>query len=481
MRLTRRLFLALLGAVAMAAVGGFWWQLPGLSGHAGLVPAAANLEALRRAPGVGFLDAPTLAWLSSSEVMLHALCAAGVLSALALVLHLAPRLALLGLWGSWLSLSQVCHPWLSFQWDALLVEAAFTAIFFAPPGLRPKVSTEPEPSPTARFLLVFLACKVTLESGLVKLRSGDPSWQDWTALTYHWWTQPLPTWISAWMNELPLAAQLTLCGLLLVLEVPVPLLALGPRPARLIAAGGLLALQLAFSLTGNFAYAPWLTATLAVPLLDDGALRWLGGRWLRVPASSGPGRSRWFEVVAAVAIVWLSLARFAPRLAGSVPGWLEAVVERVRPFRTINGYGAFAVMTKTRQELSFEGTLDGHTWLSYELPFKPGRLDRRPAFVAPYHPRLDWQLWFAALGTCADSDWLPSLERHLLLGTPAVLALFDGDPFAGRRPAAVRIRRADYRFAPWSQRGVWWAAVPLGPFCPAVRLDSTGALVLLEP
>jgi hypothetical protein len=400
-----------------------------------------------------------------------------MLSGLALVFHLAPRPALFTLWASWLSLAQACRPWLDYQWDMLLVETAFTSLFFAPSGLRPKLSTEAEPSPIARLLMALLACKVTLESGLVKLFGGDPTWRELTALVFHWWTQPLPTWGAVLADRLPLAAQMTLCALLLVLEVVASLLALGPRPARLISAGGLVALQLGFAFTGNFAFSPLLSVTLAVPLLDDRALRVLTLGRLSVPQPVAPSRARWYEGAGAGAVVLLSLVRFAPRLATTLPPWAGSVIEVVRPFETINGYGAFAVMTKTRPEVIIEGRDEGDRWRRYELPYKPGALDRRPAFVAPLHPRLDWQLWFAALGRCDDSPWVASLERHLLSGTPEVLALFESNPFPGGRPRALRTMRHEFRFAPASAEGLWWTATEKGPFCPPVTLGLDGGLL----
>ncbi len=465
MERTRRLYFRLLGVTALIAVGSFWWQLPGLVGHDGITPASEYVEALRRAPGLGPLDVPTWAWLSSSDALLHLLCALCVIAALALVANRALRPALVLLWSCWLSLVSVCHPWLDFQWDLLLVEVAFVSFFFAPRGwFRPRPA---EPTTASRLLLIWVGATLTLESGIVKLVSGDPTWRDLTALTFHWWTQPLPTWTSVWLNELPRWGQQGLCALMFVLELAAPLLAFGPRWARLLSAAGSIALQLGFAVSGNFSYFNLLTAVLAVPLLDDAVFR----------APSVPLRqSARLELAGLALFVALTSAAFVQRLT-ALPKPLGSVLAALRPFGTVNGYGAFAVMTKQRAEITLEGTLDHLTWERYEFPWKPGALERRPRFVAPWQPRLDWQMWFAALGSCDRDPWVLSLQRQLLRDAPEVRALFVRLPFNGARPIALRTRVEDYRFAPLASPGVWWTASEAGPYCPPVRLDANEALV----
>lgn len=467
MRLTRRLFLFCLGLSALVAVSSYWWQLPGLASREGIAPIGPEVEAMRAA-GVGFWAAPSLLWLSSSDAMLHALCGVALLCGLLLVLGLAPRLACLGLWASWLSLVQLGQPFLAFQWDVLLVEAAFCGALFAPPGLRPRLATEREPLPALRAVLLVLACKVTLESGIVKLTSGDPSWEDLTALTYHWWSQPLPTWSSVLLAQLPPGAQRALCGAVLALELLFPLLAFGPRPARLLSAAGLMLLQLALFAGGNYSFYSVLTFTLAVPLLDDALLRRL---WSRAPVlpEAPARRPPWTWAVPALYLA-LGAAMFLGRRV-EVPG-----VELARRFHTVNAYGAFAVMTKHRAEILVEGSADGVTWRAYEFPWKPGDLHRRPTFVAPWQPRLDWQMWFAALGSCGGNPWLLELQRRLLLGTPQVLRLFETNPFEGAPPRYLRTRSFEYRFAKWGEPGTWWTREELGPYCPPVSLAPDGRL-----
>lgn len=458
MRWTRRLFFITFGVTALIAVGSYWWQFEGLSGEHGIAPIVDGMAGLRANPELGFFEVPTLLWFSAASWVPHALCALCCLAALAMVLGFAPRLASLTLWACWLSLVQVGHPFLSFQWDVLLVETAFCASLYAPPGLRPRWETEPEPLPAFQFVMAVLACKVTLESGIVKLASGDPTWRDLTALTYHWWTQPLPTWTSVWIDALPLEVQKVMCALMFVFELGAPLLIFGPRLMRLTGAFGLMALQVALFAAGNYSFYNLLTFVLALPLLDDRL-------FTRAP---GPGRhafAPWTWVVA-IAFLALSVGQFFARALDS------RVLTTLRRFDTINKYGAFAVMTKSRPEILLEGSDDGITWTAWEFPWKPGALERRPDFVAPWQPRLDWQMWFAALGECGDNPWVLSLQQRLLEGSVPVRALFKDPP---PTPKLLRTRVFEYRFAPRTERA-WWSRTETGPYCPAVKLGPNGQL-----
>jgi hypothetical protein len=432
---TRWLYFRLFGLTCLVATGAYWWQLPGLAGSNGIWPIAQTMEWLHK--GAGFFDAPSLCWLSASDVMLHALGAACVVFSLLVMFEVKPALALVGLWLSWMSLVNVAEPFLSFQWDILLCEAVVLSIPYA---------LWRDPPLWARLFVALGAVKVTFESGIVKLTAGDDAW--WpklTALTYHYWTQPLPAWTSVWLDRLPVAVHQVACAVMFVLELGVPLLAFVPlRRARFVAAFGMIALQLGLAVAGNYSYFNLLVSVLCMPLLDDGLLERF--KWPRVEGPpTAPGRraniAGW--VAFAVALVFsadvFGFQFAAPRLpfATTLDG-----------LRVIGSYGVFRVMTKTRPEIIVEGSSDGVTWKPYELKWKPGRVDRRPQFVAPWQPRLDWQMWFAALGSCSHDRWVLSLQRHLLLGTPEVLALMGDNPFSDAPPKKLRTTLWQYRFAP---------------------------------
>lgn len=468
MAFTRQLYLRLLGLCGLLAVGPFWWQLPGLIGSQGISPAAQALGEAR--PSAALLwQVPTLAWVSTGDAMLHGLCALAFAACAGLLLGAAPRLCLALAWGAWVSLLNVGGVFLSFQWDVLLAEAFLFSIPFAPAGLRP--DWKAEPSPWARLVLIVIAFKVTFSSGVVKLASADPSWRDLTALTYHWWTQPLPTWTSALANAWALPVQRALCLGMFVCELLLPPLAFGPRPARLAAGGAMLLLQAGLAAAGNYSYFNVLSAVLCLPLLDDAVLRRPQG-----PAAAQPrSRWRWAHAALLAFVAWAAVAGFlGGRLGLAVPGL--SLLRALQGFHSVNAYGAFAVMTKTRPEVLLEGSDDGVTWKAYALPFKPGRLEQRPRWASPWQPRLDWQLWFAALGDCGDSPWFAGLLHQLLRGSGPVRALLETDPFPQAPPRLLRSTRWQYRFAPLSAPGLWWERSAPEPFCPDVTLGPTGQL-----
>ncbi|MDQ2870074.1 MAG: lipase maturation factor family protein, partial [Acidobacteriota bacterium] len=308
--------------------------------------------------------------------------------------------------------------------------------------------------------------------GVVKLASGDPTWRDLTALTYHYETQPLPPWTAWYMHQLPSAFQRVSTVLLFFVELAVPFLIFGPRRLRLAAFTLLVALQISIAATGNYAFFNLLSALLCLLLLDDRLLARIGRR-----AAESPGHGelaearRWPRaVVAGVAIVVLPVGLL--HLGAPMPAPVLVAAQVVAPLRLVNGYGLFAVMTTRRQEIILEGSADGQTWLPYEFRWKPGDLRRRPGFVAPHQPRLDWQMWFAALGPYEASPWLAALEERLLEGSPAVVALLNGNPFPGRPPRLLRARLWDYRFTDRTARratGEWWRREEAGAFGPTLE------------
>ena len=484
MRLARWLFLRGLGVVVLVAVGSLWTQLSGLIGAQGVWPAAEQMKQLHAAAGLSFFDVPTLAWLSASDGFLHALAASCMVLGALLVAGLAPRLVLALLWLCWMSLVHVGGPFLSFQWDVLLIETLFFSIFFAPAGWRPRLATEAEPPAWSRFILQFLAFKLTFSSGVVKLASGDPSWRDLTALSYHYWTQPLPTWTSTILNELPMFAHQLACLAMFVCELPIAALALGNRPMRLIAAAGLFTLQAGLAAAGNYSCFNLLSVVLCLPLLDDAALRAFAPRWKWPPlAPSGPLGNPWLKRAGlGLAVFYVaSSVSFFFRGADGFAAPIRAVLNAIYPFSTINRFGAFAVMTKSRPEIIVEGSHDAQTWTPWEFKYKAGRLDRRPGFIAPLQPRLDWQMWFAALGDCSNNPWLLSLQWKLLQGSASVRGLLQTDPFGAAPPKFIRTTMWSYRFAPFEQTGTWWVRESPRPYCPVVTLDAQGQLIGAQP
>ena len=472
------LFVRLVGLCYLTAFVSLWIQVDGLIGPRGILPADRYLDWVRTNTGSErFWLVPTLAWLSAGPGMLHFLCATGAAASVAVLLGLAPTLGLGVAWFFYLSLSSVAQIFLGYQWDALLLEAGLLAIFLFPPSWRLRFPPLRAPSETTRRLLLWLLFRLTFSSGAVKLGSGDPAWRSLTALRYHYETQPLPTWIGWAFHQLPVSFQEISCVFVFFVELVVPFLVFLPRRGKHVAFGFLLTLQILIALTGNYAFFNLLAVALCVLLIDDAA--WAARRPFAEtrPAAASRRWPRAFLLPFAAVIVLAStiqLALTVRRSAQGLPRAALTVIQWIEPLRSINRYGLFAVMTTRRPEIVVEGSDDGHTWKPYEFRWKPGDLRRRPAFVAPHQPRLDWQMWFAALGTCEENPWFLNLLARLLQGEPSVLRLLRNNPFPAGPPRFVRATLYDYHFTDRATRrstGAWWRREPQGLYCPVVSRE----------
>jgi len=484
--LTRWVFLRGLALVFAIAFVSIWVQVDGLIGSRGVRPIAEYLEDVRRfASDANLLDLPTLGWWSASDASLHLQCAAGVLVSLGLFAGFAPRACLLLLWGLYLSLATAGQEFLSFQWDVLLLETTVFAIPFAPASWLPRwtgvLAREKPPSPVALFLVRWLLFRLMLASGWTKLAYDDASWLDGTALAFHYWTQPLPTWFGWWAHQLPEWFQRASCFVMYGIELGLPFLVFGPRILRRIAFAGLVLFQILIGLTGNYGFFNLLTILLCVPLLDDAICeRWLPRRLLallgrpQTPQKGGtPGRLVQAALATLVVLQSTCTLLVNVRRLEEPPAWVAAVDRAIGPFRSLNDYGLFRVMTKTRREIEIQGSEDGVTWKPYAFRWKPGDLDRAPAWVQPHMPRLDWQMWFAALGSPRGNRWFDPLLERLLEGSPSVLGLLARNPFPDRPPRFVRAVLFDYRFTSPSQRAAgaaYWSRTALGTYAPARSL-----------
>lgn len=470
-QLSRRLFFGLLGVVFLAAFVSCWLQIHGLAGSDGLLPVEALLEQARNTLGAqAWWRLPTLCWWNSSDACLDALCGVGTLGSLLMIAGRAPRALALLLWLLYLSLVVAGQDFFEFQWDGLLLETALLAVLFAPRGWRAQWRVEPTPG--GMFLMRWLLFRLLLLSGIAKLASGDPAWSRLQALDFHFWTQPLPLSTSFAVHQAP--GDLHAAGVVLVLaiEIGMPLLIFGARRLRLIAAAGIVMLQIAIALTGSYGFFNVLTIALCLLLVDDRSLRALVPRFLRDrllplrPAVFVPGSLGRRAAGALAGGALFVLATFAALESLSrdslLPSALQPVWRQVRVWRSTNAYGLFATMTRERPELVLEGSVDGSDWREYEFTWKPGRLDRAPRPAGLHMPRLDWQMWFEALGRSAGwppSAWFVALQERLLAGSPAVQDLLAADPFAGRRPRHVRAVLYVYQFTSEHERrrtGRWW-------------------------
>jgi hypothetical protein len=488
-QVSRWVFLRLLGLIYLCAFVSLWVQLDGLIGSSGILPAERLME-LARAQLDGRIQLfPTLLWFGASDGFLHLLTGAGSVLAVLLVAGIAPVPVLFALWALYLSLSLGGQVFFSFQWDTLLLEAGFLAIWIAPLTVWPRAGRSAPVARPALWLLWWLLFRLMFESGLVKLLSGDPTWADLSALRYHFETQPLPTWIGWHAHQLP-ATELWLAAVgLFAIELAIPFLIFTGAWLRWAACAALLTLQFVILATGNYCFFNLLTIALCVLLLDDTIWPQRLRLFVTRVDPKAPGKPRCWPggvvVPVCAALFLVSLAPATALLGMGLPGGgvLSSVYRSLQPFRSINSYGLFAVMTTERHEIIVEGTSDGQNWQPYEFRYKPGDLRRAPAFVAPHQPRLDWQMWFAALSSVEQNPWFLHFLQSLLRGSHQVEALLETNPFPDKPPLAVRAIAYDYRFTTPELRaasGDWWRRENPREYCPPVRLNADGQLIRFE-
>jgi hypothetical protein len=490
--LTRSLFLRGLALVYLAAFGSLAVQIDGLIGSRGILPAGEFFERAGRFLGVGpsaYWRLPSLFWLDASDRALHAVCFGGLLLSGCLVLGFFPAYCAVLLWAFYLSLAIAGQIFLGYQWDSLLLETGFLAILLAPWGARLSQALD-RPWWLSIWLVRWLAFRLMFRSGLVKLASLDPTWRAWTALESHYQTQPLPTWTSWYLHQMPPWFQRWSVGFMFYAELIAPFFIFGPRPIRLAGFASLALLQFLIAASGNYGFFNLLSVVVCVSILDDRDWEWLirlfkGRRDLAAESAPNdepatkPGRGwswprRLAIGLAAASIFVITASQMIETVwpEAPLPSELFVLGQWAEPFRSTNGYGLFAVMTTKRPEIIVEGSEDGAVWKPYRFRWKPCDLDRRPRFTFPHLPRLDWQMWFAALsGDCRAEPWFIRFEQRLLQGSPAVVGLLRENPFADRAPRYVRARLYSYRFTSFGSRD-WWSREDQGYFCPPVSLEA---------
>ncbi len=460
---THWLFFRGLGLIYLIAFASIGVQILGLVGSGGIAPLAPYLEAVTHEHGWrGYFMAPNLFWLSSSDLWLTLMPWAGAVSAVLLLVNVFPRTSLWLNYVFYLSLVHAGQMFTRYQWDILLLEVGVLAIVMS---YWPRLGT---------WLGRWLLFRFVLLSGAVKLLSGDSSWQDLTALAFHFETQPLPTPLAWYFHHLPEGALQAMAALLFVIELGLPLLIFMPRYLRYSAAAGFTLLQVMILLTGSYNFFNLLTLLLCLLLLDDSRFK----AW--VPLMHGadihhpPKRPHWILPGALTAVLLsASMTHTVATLRRSYPSepWLS-LVRLTQPFFVANGYGVFAVITRHRREIVIEGSHNGKEWLAYRFRYKPNSVMQRPTLATPHQPRLDWQLWFAALKSRPE-PWFDNLLLRLLDNDPRVLALLAHNPFAETPPRYVRAGLYQYRFSTSAEKaatGAWWHRQWLGDYSPPLGL-----------
>jgi hypothetical protein len=504
--LPRWIFLRALGLIYFSAFFSLIFQIRGLIGPNGLLPAAEYLPAVTRYMGHSRIwYAPTLLWFSTGSHMLLALCWIGIAASLLVVFNLWPRATLAICFVCFLSFVSAARDFSGYQSDGMLLEAGFIALFFAPPGFRPGFGAGNSPSRISMFLLQWEWFRIYFESGIAKLASGDPEWRHFTAMDEYYQNGPLPTWIGWYVQHLPHWFHAAATGLTLGIELGLVWMMFLPRKWRIACFLIVTPFEVSIILTANYTFLNYLVLVLGFLLLDDKfLLRFVPERYRnRIPAQTvntplpekhAPEvwreafRPHWKAFCLSVSAVVLGcvfystsfqlLAMLTPNLPLPV-----SPVELLDPFRIANRYGLFAYMTRGRYEIEFQGSNDGMNWVPYPFRFKPQDVSKPPGIYAPYQPRFDWNLWFASLTTWQESPFVPRTEVKLLAGDQDVLALFAGNPFPSAPPRLVRAVIWQYHFSTMEekrQKGIWWRRELLGLYAPVIERLPNGQINVLQ-
>ncbi|HEY2645334.1 MAG TPA: lipase maturation factor family protein [Candidatus Acidoferrales bacterium] len=494
----RWLFLRALGLIFFSVFYSLVFQIRGLIGPNGILPARDYLAHVARVLGnARFWYAPTLYWWSTSDRFLLGVVIAGMVASLLLVLNIAPRAMLAVCLVAFLSFIAAAQDFASYQSDGMLLEAGFISLFFVPSGWRPRWGASDPPSRGSRYLLIWLMFRIYFESGIAKILGRDPEWRDFTAMDQYYQNGPLPTWIAWYAHQLPHWFHAATAVLTLVMELVLIFAIFLPRRLRIILFFLITAWQAGIILTSNYAFLNYLVLILGILLLDDKFLSRALPQTLRVSAVSSTGAHEIPPVVAqnwranlrmgvqAIFLTWIfyvtsALLIFMPFPNAPLP---TGPIHALAPFRIANDFGLFAVMTRQRLEIEFQGSRDGQTWTPYPFRNKPQDIYTPPGLYAPYQPRFDWNLWFASLGNWRGYPFVLNVEERLLEGEPDVLALFAANPFPGNPPERVRAVLWQYWFTGWSEKhdqGLWWRRDQIGLYCPSLERNPDGKITVLE-
>jgi lipase maturation factor len=509
----RWIFLRALGLIYFSAFYSLLFQIKGLIGPNGILPAADYLQAVNAALQLrGYWSAPTLLWFSASDAALMTLCWVGLLASLLVTLNLWPRASLLICFLCFVSFVSVARDFSGYQSDGMLLEAGFIALFFAPPGLRPGLGAENPPSRASLFLLQWEWFRIYFESGVAKIGSGDLAWRwPFTAMDDYYQNGPLPTWIGWYVQHLPHWFHASATVYTLVTELLIVWMLFLPRRFRMACFFVVTPFEISIIATANYTFLNYLVLLLGVLLLDDRFLEWvLPLRFLALIRGKSPtagadatgamtrtpvprsAREEWRERLTplrrAFAGLCLGLVFYSTTallLWMLMPGLplFEGPVQALEPFRIANSYGLFAVMTHERYEIEFQGSLDGKTWVAYPFRYKPQAINETPGIYAPYQPRFEWNLWFASLGPWQQSRFVIWTEERLLKNEPDVLALFASNPFASAPPREVRTIKYQYWFTGMRTKretGNWWRREEVEQFAPALEREADGKIVVLD-
>jgi hypothetical protein len=515
--LPRWLFLRALALIYFSAFFSLLFQVRGLIGPNGILPAQQFLLAVQNALGSArFQFAPTLYWISSGNGFILALCWLGLAASIAALFNLWPRLSFFLCFVCYLSFVAAAQDFSGYQSDGMLLAAGFLALFLAPSGLRPALGAATPPPRAAYFLLQWEWFRIYFESGIGKLLGGDPEWRHLTAMNEYYQNGPLPTWIGWYVQHLPQWFQTGTAAATLVMEVALVCMLFLPRRARIICFFIVTPWEIGVILTANYTFLNYLVLILGVLLIDDRILHRFVPARLRPaaisdrqnsepseeepasslsilttaapPAPSAPRLTHPQAAMLALATVLLTLVAYVTTAQLVLMPFPDAPIPTspihwLEPSRIANRYGLFEQMTRGRYEIEFQGSNDGQTWTPYPFRYKPQALNQPPGIYAPYQPRFDWNLWFCSLADWRQCNIVPLAEIRLLHSDPDVLHLFAANPFPAAPPKYIRAVLWQYWFTSMQQKhdtGNWWRRSLLGLYAPVLTLEPDGRPAVIQ-
>ena len=519
--LPRWIFLRALAAIYFSAFYSLLFQIKGLIGTEGIQPARDYLAAVsQQYPSTKLWFAPTLYWISSSSHALMVITWVGLLASIVAFVNLWPRFSFFVCFVCFLSFVSAAGEFSNYQSDGMLLEAGFISLFFVPRGLMPGLGAAFPPSRASLFLLQWEWFRIYFESGMVKLLSGDRQWRTLTAMDEYYQNGPLPTWVGWYVEHLPHWFHLASAAGTLVLELGLVWMLFLPRRVRILCFFIVTPWEIGVIITANYTFLNYLVLALGFLLLDDRFLlpivpvRYRSGVIAGMETKTGEGTqiepvssdsaiedkdpprriiprmlvghlSAIRLAVAAVTLTWVFYDTTAEMLLipfHSLP--LPTMpIAALEPFRIANQYGLFAVMTRGRYEIEFQGSDDGQNWTAYPFRYKPQALNEAPRIYAPYQPRFDWNLWFASLGDWRQDDLVPITEERLLENDKDVLGLFENNPFTHSPPRFVRAVLWQYRFTTREEKratGNWWRRQYLGLYAPELTKTPEGRTAVVQ-
>lgn len=476
--LTRFIILRWVGFIYAVAFLCAAQQIVPLVGEHGLLPAGNYLDAVEhhaRSRSGAFAMMPGLFWFGHSDAALVAWAWIGFALAVVVMCGFANSIIMTALWAIYMSFIHIGQEWYSYGWETQLLETGFLAIFLCP-LLDPRPFPKHPPAVLVIWLYRWLGFRIMLGAGLIKIR-GDECWRDLTCLSFHYLTQPIPNPLSRALHEMPLWFHKA--GVLWnhFVELVVPWFSFGPRTARHIAGVLMVSFQFILIASGNLSFLNWLTVVPFLACFDDTLL----GRCLPHPLATRVENARTSAATpgtlatAAVFALALLVAFLSLDPVANLVSTRQAMNRSFTPLHLVNTYGAFGAVGRERHEIVFEGTRDAvltdrTEWKEYDFPAKPGDPRRPPRLIAPYQPRLDWAIWFAAMATPDHYPWTVHLVWKLLHNDPGALRLLATNPFPHEPPRFIRARYYRYEFA--TSGTAYWQRTDLGLWLPPLSADD---------